>query len=206
MKHFAAFFLGLGLLVHSADAADAVPDLKEPGWKLVALKNGLNTVDVNSDGRPDMIVVARRENYNAHGFDMTTIYIWGPDSAVREKGDVLQIVPVDPQENKKRTAGESPLFLTTSGGADGLLHDFRLLIDAEKHAAVLVTATRQFGGSFADSRPVTFEFFALTHNAEGVVGWPTFYFKSYKKEKSKKAYQDVGEAFKGELGIESDGR
>ena len=46
----------------------------------------------------------------------------------------------------------------------------------------------------------------MTRNEEGLPGSATFSFQSYKKQKSKKSYQDVNEAFKGELNIESDGR
>jgi hypothetical protein len=203
MKPLAAFAV-LGLSLQMAPAApDAAPDLKGPSWKMVALHNGSNAVDVNSDGHVDLVVVARRENYNAHGFDATTIYLWGPTTpeAPHTTG-TLHIVPVE----RKEPEGEDPLVLRTAGGADGLLHDFRLFTDATHHAAVLVTATRRFGESFADTQPVTFEYFRLARNEEGIPGWATFYFKAYKKEESKKPHQDVNEAFKSELGIGSDGR
>jgi hypothetical protein len=190
-----------------AAAPDAAPDLKEPAWKLVKLHNGVNSVDVNSDGHADTIVVAWRENYNAHGFEATTIYIQEPASpAERDPKDTLHIVPIESPETKKGKHLRSELILRSAGGADGRLQDFRLFIDATHHAAVLITATRRFGESYADSQPVTFEYFKLTRNEDGIPGWATFRFQSYKKEKSKKPYQDVNEAFQGELEIGSDGR
>ena len=36
------------------------------------LNNGLNRVDFTGDGKPDLVTIAHRENYNAHGFDVVT--------------------------------------------------------------------------------------------------------------------------------------
>jgi len=164
-----------------------------PGLELVTLHNGLNEIDLDSDGKKEPVMVAHRANYNAHSSDVTTIYLWthaegeGPES----KGE-LQIVP-------RATDGPFELLLKTSGGADGLLNDFRLLLDREHHSAVLITAEREFGSSYADSRPVQFQLYQLAFNENAVAGFPTAYFRRGKAFTSQKPYQDVGVAFEGEL-------
>jgi hypothetical protein len=197
MKLLAALLVGFGLLSGPLNAALEI----ETDLKLVTLHNGLNAVDVNSDGRADMIVVARRENYNAHGFEFATIYIWA--AATKDGDAALQIVPVRPAPEGEH---DDIVNLRSGGGADALLTDFRLFLDPAHHIAVVVTANRRFGESFADVQPVDFEFFKLTRNEEEVPGLPVLYFKSYKKSTSKKPHQDVNEAFSSELGISSDGR
>ncbi len=46
-----------------------------PDLTLVRLHGGVNAIDLNADGREDAVVVANRENFNAHGFEMTTVYL-----------------------------------------------------------------------------------------------------------------------------------
>lgn len=82
-----------------------------------------------------------------------------------------------------------------------LLHDFRLLCDAARQTAVLIVAEREFGKSFADPRPVTFLYYELTVNKEGIPGIPALYFKASKKLASQAANCDVTEAFEKELGL-----
>ena len=176
----------------------------EPGFDLVKLHNGLNSVDVDGDGKQDTIVVAHRENFNAHSFDAATIYVWARPSS--KDPMELQIVPLQSKSAKEKENTSEHLELISSGGADGLLHDFRLFVDAKHHTAVIITATRAFGESFADTQAVVFEYFELTQNTEGIPGDPILYFKSYKQVTSKKTYVDVGEAFEAELGIGPDGR
>lgn len=198
MKFLTAIFVSLGL-AQLLPAAESEPDLKAPEWKLAALRNGLNAIDVNSDGREDTIVVARRENYNAHGFESTAIFIWG--STTDAEPESLHIVPIQRASAATPASTKDQLVLRSAGGADGLLNDFRLLINATEHTAVLITAARRFGASFADAQPVVFEFYELARNMEEVPGAPLFYFQAYQRKVSKTPYQDVTEAFEAELGL-----
>ena len=200
MKYLTAFLISVCLL---SPTLHAVPEL-DPDLKMVMLHNGLNPIDVDSDGRADMVVVANRENYNAHGFEATSIYIWA--TAARGEPERLQIVEVQPAPRKEHDGPDELLVLKSGGGADGLLTDFRLFVDAVHHTAVIIIANRKFGESFYDSQPVELEYFKLTRNEECEVGLPVLYFKSYKKSMSKDPHRDVNEAFKSELGIASDGR
>jgi hypothetical protein len=183
----------------------AAADRGEESLKLVRLRNGMNAVDVNVDGRDDSVVVARRENFNAHGFDVTTIYIWAAADKGRELE--LQIVPLQsPNDAETKEDEREKLTLSTSGGADCLLEDFRLLTDAAAKTAVVITAERTMGNSFADKQRVVFKHYRLKRNADGIPGWPLLYFERFKRHSSKERYCDVGDAFKKELGIGRDGR
>ena len=184
-------FLALACLV---SVANAHPDV-DADWKLIPLHHGMNSVNLDGAGLMATIVIARRDNFNAHSFLVTTIY----SSLKTGEGEEpeLRIIPVMREGN----GANEELYLRTDGGADCVLHDFRLLADAAHQSTVLIIAARAFGETLADEQPVTFERFRLTRNSEGEVGAPALYFKFEKRWKSAKAYCDVGEAFQSELGI-----
>ncbi len=48
---------------------------ESPSAKLVKLGNGINSVDFTGDGIPDLVVMGRSDNFNAHGFDVVSFYI-----------------------------------------------------------------------------------------------------------------------------------
>ena len=194
------YLLNVGQL-HAAD------DNQLPGgYKLVRLRNGVNNVDLDGDGKKDVVMVGHRENYNAHSFDVTTVFIWTKALDAKGKAE-LQVVPWQHDaKGLEDSRSPFPLELTTSGGADGLLHDFRLFIDPAKHSAALIVAEREFGESFADSRPVTFRYYRLARNQEQTPGEPTVYFATWKDFTSKKSYPGVTTAFQEELGLLGDGR
>jgi len=187
--------LWLGLFL-AACIARGEPKLDEH-LKLIPLQNGMNSVDLDGAGLPATIVVGRRDNFNAHSFVVTTIY--ATLKAAGEDSSEWKIIPI------QREGGEELLHLQTSGGADCVLRDFRILADAAHHSALLITAERKFGASFADEQPVTFETYRLTRNEEGIPGAAALYFKFEKRWSSAKSYCDVNEAFQAELGL-ADGK
>ncbi len=139
-----------------------------------------------------MAVLSHRENFNAHGFDIFSIYI----------KDLVEGENVAEWSSVTFFDGEKERFvLTVGGGADCLLHDFRLVTPPAGKSLRLVLADRELGGSFADEDKVTFSFFELRKNARGEVGRPLYYFERVRVETAKKKYCDVGEAFKVELGL-----
>ena len=166
------------------------------GLRLISLHNGINSVDLDGAGLNATVVLARRDNFNAHSFEVSTVY------AMIKSADYdqveLKIVPI------RRSSGKDRLHLITGGGADCVLEDFRLLADPAHHSAVLITAQRKFGDSFFDSQPVTFTYYKLIRNADGEVGSPALYFGFDKKRTSQKKYCDVDEAFESELKIAAD--
>ena len=104
--------------------------------------NGLINVDYNGQGQKGIIISGHRENYNAHSFEVVSFYI------TLTSGE-LNIIPFDLNENE--------IFsLSVSGGADCLLHDFRLLRGNSKTPATLIKADREFGGTYVNSALVTF--------------------------------------------------
>jgi hypothetical protein len=118
----------------------------------------------------------------------------------RDQPSQLQIVHREGHGAEK----QDDLTLQTSGGADCVLHDFRLLRDAAHHTAVLIAADRKLGETYADSQPVTFIFYKLAKNTGEEIGRGVVYFKYDHETTSKQPYCDVGKAFQIELGIGAD--
>jgi hypothetical protein len=178
-----ALFLG----VHGGDgwAGDAVTA------KTIPLHYGSNDVHFGNDDESGMAVLARRENFNAHGFDVLTLYL--KPAKTEGYGHEWQLLSVF-------DGGKEALTLTASGGADCLLQDFRLV----RHGAgdvTLIVAERDLGSSYADAATVRFKFYALRRNSAGNVGYPLAYFELSNSSVAKKPYCDVGDAFQNELGI-----
>ncbi|HEY4210201.1 MAG TPA: hypothetical protein VGM84_01860 [Steroidobacteraceae bacterium] len=146
---------------------------------------------LSGGGEGATVVLARRENFNAHGYDVATLYI-----ETREQDEspaLFTIVPIF-------TSGAERLELAAAGGADCRLNDFRLVhrtgADAE-----LIIASRPLGSSYADPAAVKFEYYLLKHNTSRVIGRPDFYFEWQRAVMAKKMYCDVNEAFDVELGL-----
>lgn len=149
------------------------------------LRNGLNRVDFTGDGKPDLVTIARRENYNAHGFDVVTFQA--------DDGALLQVPLFDGDDEIQ--------FATIRGGADCVLHDLRLVPGGAGEPATLIRADRALGESYADAADVTFTWYALRRNADGEVGRPTWWFERVRTTNAKRPYCDVGDAFREELGF-----
>jgi hypothetical protein len=177
-----------GALIRSAGASDS-----QAAVRVVHVHYGINKVQLTADGLRGMLVRARRDNGNAHGFDVLSIYALASSKEDPEAN--LLAVPVWGSDGKER------LELTAGGGADCKLHDFRFTVGSEKDLQ-LITAEREYGSSFVDDGFVTFTYFQLARNENVEIGRPLYYFESVKTAKSAKKYCDVGAAFKQELGIE----
>ena len=159
---------------------------------IVKLSDGITYADISGDGKKGMIVKARRENFNAHGFDVISFYIKSP--IIKGNASVWNIVPV--------FAGKKEMLeLTVSGGADCVLHDFRIIKSEHGKGARLIIANREIRESYFEESSVMFEYFSLYKNSEGTVGEPLYYFKKTSESKAKGKYCDVGEAFMKELGL-----
>jgi hypothetical protein len=173
-----SILLASALLVAAATAAAAGPDPFRPG-------NGITQLDLLGDGTPSMMVVGKRENFNAHSFDVISLYV--------RVDHQLEIVPFF-------DAGKEQDQLTSSGGADCLLHDFRFFRRKPRAPLELVVADRDYGDSFVDVRPVTFRRYALIRNVDSEPGAPTWSFQLRATRVSEKSYCDVGDAFEKERG------
>jgi len=162
-----------------------------PAESVYELAYGITRLEHFAGEADGLVVMSRRENGNGHGFDVASFYVENAAGAQDEAR--LSILPLFKKDEEK-------LELTVGGGADCLLHDFRLT-----HAAggvYLIVATREYGDTYVDERPVTFDRYELEHNATGDVGRPPYYFEWKKASTSQKRYCDVGDAFKQDLGLD----
>jgi hypothetical protein len=160
--------------------------------QVVKLTNGPNRIGLPGLNVLCWAVLSHRENFNAHGFDIFSLQMkeagQGPNP-----NDWMAVTFFD--DNKEQ------FVLTVGGGADCLLHDFRLLRDHGGKIIQLILADRELTGSYVDKETVTFSFYELKKNIEGLVGYPLFYFQRVRVQTAREKYCDVGEAFKVELGL-----
>jgi hypothetical protein len=178
LAHIGALALGFT----SASAMDL------SGYSVVKLHPGLNNLDRAFAGHPVSVVIGHRENFNAHSFQVVTYYLWDRDAS---KG--LDIVGLWDKDKEA-------LSLQVSGGADCLLHDFRLLWPHKGRAPLLVVADRPLLTSYTDNAPVNFKIYTLKQNPSGDLG-PAYWFDLAETQTSKAAYCDVGVALSRELGL-----
>jgi hypothetical protein len=148
----------------------------------IALHYGSNPIHFGDGDAAGTALLAHRENFNAHGFDVLTLY--------QKDWQLISVFDDD----------KEVLLLTAGGGADCVLHDFRLVRD-QGGGVRLIVAERDFGNGYADAATVRFKFYALRRNDDGDIGYPSAYFKLIERSVAKKTYCDVGEAFKTELNI-----
>lgn len=166
------------------------------GAELVVVKNGINRVDFGGEIIEAMVLLAHRDNFNAHSFERSTFLI--RTRAAESDPKQWQIVPFENAESGLHWKND----LEVSGGADCQLHTFRLLRVSKENTTYVLIADRAPGTSFADSETVTFSYFKLTFNVDGLPGLPTAYFKLVQTESAQKKYCDVNEAIKAELGLD----
>jgi CYTH domain-containing protein len=150
------------------------------------IANGVTRIRLAADS-PAMAVKGHRENGNAHSFEVVNFYI--------QVDGEWNLVPLFGKKMEKER-----YELTISGGADCVLHDFRLLQPAAGKSARLVLAEREFGETFADTMPVTFTFYELKERGDDPLG-PNYWFEAVSTKKSAQPFCDVGEAFKRELNL-----
>jgi hypothetical protein len=177
------------LVIASGLAAATAVAMDVSGYAVVKLHRGLNNLDLGFAGRKFSVAIAHRENFNAHSFDVVTVYL--------SSGDPSQGLDIVGFWDKTKEG----LTLTVSGGADCLLHDFRLLESTRGMPPMLVVAERPLVMSYADNEPVSFRFYALKQNTEGLPGEPAYWFDLVETRTSRRAYCDVGFALSRELGL-----
>lgn len=163
-------------------------------YSLVKLNYGVNRVDFNNDGSDDLIILANRENFNAHGFGVVSFYSEQPQDQDKQKK--LGAVSIFEKDKEK-------FSLNVSGGAGCLLNDFRLLKPKSGNQALLIIASRKFSESFIEENVVTFSYYRLENNSTGEIGRPFAYFNLSEIHQSKSKYCDVTKAFQSELGLDN---
>lgn len=176
------------LLMIAGTTASAFASAEERGETL-RLSYGTHEVRGAATELGLRTTLLRRENFNAHGFDVLFVHSARPSESSEEH----QLVPFFMQD------GESA-SLRTHEGADCVLRDFRLTV-APESGPVVVVAERELHESYFEELPVRFREFTLHRNAEGVPGRPSLYFQESRSWHSKSSYCDVGDALQRELGL-----
>lgn len=190
--------IALVILLAATSAISAAPEQANAfkGFEVIALRNGSNEIDINGDGLKDLIFIAWRENYNAHGFDMFTFYLQ-VTSDIRPKEKWYLVPFFDEKGVPNKTS------LTTAMGADCVLSDIRVIrpVSPKNAPVTVVIGTRDFGESYADEASVKFLVYELRHTEEGLPGEPPYYFQQSKTIPGQGKYCDINKAFQKELGL-----
>lgn len=177
------FLLGMAVALATASAPAEVHD------ETLILPYGTREIPGTAAELGLRTTLLRRENYNAHGFDVLFVHSAGP----AESPEQQQLVPFFKKD------GES-VSLRTHEGADCVLRDFRLRVSLESDL-VIVVAERELRTSYFEELPVRFREFTLHRNPENLPGWPSLYFEETRSWQTESSYCDVGEALMRELGL-----
>jgi hypothetical protein len=175
--------LALMLLMTSLASAAGPHDAKAPRY-------GEHLIASDWQGFQLSVSRLRRENFNAHGFDVWVLHARN----LAEPGNPPALVSVFDGADEK-------LVLATQEGADCQLRDYRIRLNAQGEV-LLLRAQREMGDSYASEAPVEFTEFALIRNAEGVPGSPALHFETRRKWRSSKTWCDVGAALENEPWID----
>jgi hypothetical protein len=183
-----AYVLALGI---HGDAWRAQAPQSFSTWAVLRLRNGPNAIDIDGDGRTDLVFVAWRETANAHAYEHVAFY----RSTVDEQK--WQVVPFG-------TSGQadSDVFRTHMG-ADCQLRGIAIVRRPaqNRQPVTAIVAERDFGQSYADTASVKFTIYRLAHNDDGSPGLAPVYFQRDRTIEARSKYCDVNEAFASELGI-----
>ena len=145
----------------------------------VALKDGINRLDLNQDGGKDYVIVAQFDNNTSHPNLGLTFFIKRPDGG-------HSIMPV----------ANSDMFTwfdyRLSAAADFLVQDNRLFLSAKHY--FLVTAKKQGENVFDPAKVIlTIYRFTESQNDPGV---PLYEWSERKRLVTQNTYQSVDEAYK----------
>jgi hypothetical protein len=192
---FMLAFMAIAVLPNIAIAQNHLEEFK--AYRVIPLRNGANRIDLNGDGVKDLIFLAWRENYNAHGFDIYTFYLNA--SSLKDASlpkDPWYLIPFFDEKGAANT-------YTTAMGADFILSDIRILQpkSSDRAPVLAVIGVRELGLSYAEEASVKFIIYEMKANREGVVGQPPCYFQQARIIPVTKKYRDVNEAFQEELGL-----
>ena len=174
-------------------AAASIRVCAQDAFTAVPVSNGINRLVL--DGHDAITVRGWRENFNAHGFDVVSIYI---RDGIGDHAGSWSVVPIFRQQS---SADHEDLQVIATGGADCQLDDFRLLTTENGKRVQIILGTRDPGTSYAAAATVRFDFYVLTQNTDGTPGYPTHYFKWQRSQRSLARYCDVNEAFDRELNL-----
>ncbi len=159
--------------------------------EVVSLNYGSNTIDLDGDGKAEQVVKSWRENFNAHGYHS---YLFLENRKSYYKGQITSTITVRAPDK-----GLHWDMARSSEGADCTVTDYTLIRADDELALVLLKSSRPTIDGYGGKYPVTFEFYKLIRNEEGIPGDPHRYWQRYKTITSKQIYCDVHNAMKAEL-------
>ena len=163
--------------------------------QVIDIANGPNAIDIDGDGRNDLVFSAHRSNFNAHDFEHITFYMQDHyDSNEAPEKSLWEVVPFFTQDGPEYVAFD------TVEGADCRLRDL-VLLRSPGGAVSVVVADRDMGASYADKARMTFSIYRVARNADGEPGSPKVYFERIDHFRSKNLYCDADHAIAAELGM-----
>jgi len=184
-----ALIVSCSSLCASADAAVAA---KVGAYSPIKLTSGVNHITAfSADGRDARIVLAWRDNANAHGYDVFLVLMptrrGGTDWNVVgfEDGNEFQDQITDAPHTGEDVARAVRFVTTLSRG---------------RRVPLVATATRSIKTSYPDPATTVVSLYALAQS-EGVPGTTTDYFKVVRKWTTKRTYCNAELALQDELGI-----
>lgn len=145
----------------------------------VALKDGINRLDLNQDGGNDYAVVAQFDNNTSHPNLGLTFFIKRPDG-------MLSIMPVTNSD------AFTWFDYRLSAAADFLVQNNRLFLSAKHY--FLVTARKQ-GENVFDPTKVILTIYGFTES-QNDPGIPLYEWSERKRLVTQSTYQSVDEAYK----------
>jgi hypothetical protein len=199
--------------VSSAIMAPALAESSLPKFDpkdMVPLAHGPNWVDLDGDGRKDLVVKSRVTINSPHSMSFYSFHIWAGEHPVLPSESPFALT--EPRINwyavsfPDRSPPLGDFTVNSYQGADCMTNDYRLVVTAgkpgQKHRdAYLIRASREPGESFADPAPVTFSIYHLERGSMKALN--EFAFIKTTEFKASKPYCSVINAFKDELGLPS---
>jgi hypothetical protein len=141
------------------------------------LAYGVNRLDINADGTPDMILRTRRDNFTAHSFDRYTILVTLP---ARDYPAGIYEVPI--------STGPNSDFHTTEG-ADCLRTGYTFERDSKGILVVTRYMLKDGDRFYCESTPLTVTTYKLTSGTDELIA--PYYMKQTSDKIVRKPYDDV---------------
>lgn len=146
--------LGLGLLFLSLPFASTSADIK--------LEYGVNLIDFNGDGVPDVVIKSRRSLNDSPPVDMVTVYIKGNDQKV-------YIVP-------SIYDNALSLYNNKIKATDIIISDFKFI---EKKDRIVLLSAEKIGNNLQKPTPVRFSNYEISEKKKGEEIQFKWQFKTY---------------------------
>ncbi len=145
--------------------------------EILELTYGVNRLDVNADGIPDMILRTRRDNFTAHSFDRYTILVTLPN---RDHPASIYDVPIG--------TGPKSDFHTTEG-ADCLRTGYTFERDSNGILVVTRYMLEEGDRFYCEPTPLTVTTYKLTSGTDELIA--PYYMKQTGERIVRKTYEDV---------------